>query len=214
MPKRVAKIFTREEQEAITPDDAFTLLKNGNERFVSGYSTHYNYLEQAKALEAGQFPWAVILSCIDSRTASEIVFDLGLGDVFNIRVPGNIITPITLGGIEFAISVAGAKLIAVIGHNSCGAVTNACNNVRYGNITYVVDALEAVLDRVKARHAQHPDYPNMDFIIERVIEENVRYVMSRLTRRSQLIREKVESGDLKIVGGVHDIGSGKVTWLE
>lgn len=208
------KVFTQEEQAAITPDDAFTLLKQGNERFVSGNPCRFDHLIQARELEAGQYPWAVILSCIDSRTASEIVFDLGFGDAFNIRVPGNILTPVTLGGVEFAIEVAGAKLIAVIGHNSCGAVTNACNNVRIGNITYVVDALEPVVDVIKGRYGTQFRANDMDFIIQKVAEENVRYVMSRLPRRSLLIRERVNEGKLKIVGGLHDIGSGQITWVD
>jgi carbonic anhydrase len=214
MQETVIKVFTKDEQDAITPEDAFTLLKQGNERFVSGKSLCFDHLTQARKLEAGQYPWTVILSCIDSRTAPEIVFDLGLGDAFNIRVPGNILSPVTLGGVEFSIEVAGAKLIAVIGHNSCGAVTNACKNVRIGNITYVVDALEPVVDVIKGYYGTQFKEDNMDFIIQKVAEENVRYVMSRLTRRSLLIRERVNEGKLKIVGGLHDIGSGQITWVE
>jgi len=210
MPDRISHTFSQLDQAVITPDQAFELLKQGNQRFVTGQPNIYDHLAQARSLEVAQFPWAVVLSCIDSRTAPEIIFDLGLGDIFNIRVPGNILSPVTLGGIEFAIAVAGVKLIAVIGHNSCGAVINACNHARSGNITYIVDALETVVDNVRRKN---PGGTDSEYIINRVVEENVLHVMNKLPRRSLLIRERIDAGTLKIVGGIHDIGSGRVDWI-
>ncbi|MCW8818664.1 MAG: hypothetical protein OQK52_12405, partial [Ignavibacteriaceae bacterium] len=138
------RTLTKELRDKLTPDAALEVLKKGNERFVNNLKVHRNLLEQINETADGQYPFAVILSCMDSRTSAELIFDQGLGDIFSIRIAGNILNEDILGSLEFATKVAGSKIILVLGHTKCGAIISACNNVRIGHLTKLLDKLGPV----------------------------------------------------------------------
>lgn len=142
--------LTKEQQQAITPEKAIELLKEGNKRFVNNLKLNRNLLQQVNETSQGQFPFAVILSCMDSRTPAELIFDQGLGDVFSIRVAGNILNDDILGSIEFACQVVGVKLIAVVGHTQCGAIKGACDGVKLGNLTNLLNKISPVIQEAKS----------------------------------------------------------------
>src|ERR1700704_3661107 len=139
--------YTKETQKGLTPDRALNILKDGNERFVNNIKTNRNLLQQVNETSAGQFPFAAILSCIDSRTSAELIFDLGLGDILSIRIAGNILNEDILGSMELACKIAGSKLIVVLGHTKCGAIEGACNNIVLGNITALLNKIKPAIDR-------------------------------------------------------------------
>ncbi|MEI8293266.1 MAG: carbonic anhydrase family protein [bacterium] len=199
-------------QRPATPDEAFGRLKAGNERFVSGVGVQRDLLAEAKATSSGQKPFAAIVSCIDSRTSSELVFDQGLGDVFNARLAGNVVDDDVLGSLEFATKVAGAKLIAVVGHSSCGAVVGAIDDVKLGHLTGLLERIRPAVQSSATKDKDNCTSKNPGFVSE-VIERNVRLQMNQLTDRSPILRGLVENGSLKIVGGVHDLQTGKVRFL-
>ena len=209
-PKTV--IQTRESQAALTPKQALGLLKAGNERFVEGRLLNRDFREQARVTSQGQFPYAVILSCQDSRTSSEILFDLNTGDAFSIRIAGNIINEDVLGGMEFGVKLAGAKLIAVIGHNECGAIKGAVDNAQLGNLTTLLSkirpAIEAIPQDVQPRNSKNKTF------VEMVAKENVLLAMRQIRERSPVLREMIDSGQIRVVGGMFDLATGKVTFYE
>lgn len=206
------KTLTKEMQAAITPKQALELLKDGNQRFINNLKINRNLLQQANETSDGQHPFAVILSCIDSRTSAELIFDQGLGDIFSVRIAGNIINEDILGSMEFACKVAGSKIIVVLGHTKCGAVKGACDHVEMGNLTALLTKIRpAVEDETSTKENRNSS--NSDFV-EKVTNLNVQRTVNSIIQRSPILKEMIEKNEIQIVGGVHDITSGEVTFFE
>lgn len=206
------KTLTKELQAAITPDMALNLLKEGNRRFISNLKANRNLLEQANETSDGQHPFAIILSCIDSRTSAELIFDQGLGDIFSVRIAGNIINEDILGSMEFACKVAGAKIIAVLGHSKCGAVKGACDHVEMGNLTALLSKIQpAVYD--EKTELQNRNSNNTIFV-EKVAVINVKRTVHAIIERSPILKEMLQNGEIKLIGGMHEISTGEVTFYE
>ncbi|MFO0872364.1 MAG: carbonic anhydrase family protein [Phycisphaerales bacterium] len=210
-PALVSDTTTQAEQQAMTPDQALAHLKEGNARFVSGKSERRDFPAQVRATSKGQYPFAVVLSCIDSRSAPEIVFDQGLGDLFVPRVAGNYMQADLLGSTEFATKVAGAKLVVVMGHTECGAVKGACDNVQLGNLTTVIDAIRPAVNAVQNVPGAR-DSHNGPFVLA-VTEENVRLNVEKVRTDSPILRDLEKSGQIKVVGAMHNIATGEVVFL-
>lgn len=206
------KTLTKELQEAITPLVALYLLKDGNKRFINNLKVNRNLLQQANETSDGQHPFAVILSCIDSRTSVELIFDQGLGDVFSVRIAGAIVNEDILGSLEFACKVAGAKIIVVLGHSKCGAVKGACDNVQMGSLTGLLSKIQPAVDAEKTVTSNR-NSGNEEFV-EKVDEINVHKMAEAVVERSQILRALIESGECGIVGGNHDISTGEVVFYE
>ncbi len=206
------KTLTKEMQAAITPTMALDLLKQGNLRFVNNLKINRNLLQQANETSDGQHPFAVILSCIDSRTSAELIFDQGLGDVFSIRIAGNVVNEDILGSMEFGCKVAGAKIIVVLGHTKCGAVKGACDHVEMGNLTALLTKIRPAVDDEltvsENRNSSNPDF------VEKVSTINVKRTVRSIIERSPILRDMVKGGQIGIVGGMHDITTGTVHFNE
>ena len=205
------KTLTKETQAAITPSKALELLKEGNKRFVSNLSLNRNFLRQADETSHGQYPFAFILSCIDSRTSSELIFDQGIGDVFNARVAGNIINEDILGSMEYSCKVAGSKLIVVLGHTKCGAIKGACDHVEMGNLTALLSKITPAVDDEKTVK-EHRDSHNYDFV-EKVSAINVKRALKEIPKRSPILKEMIDSKEIGLVGGMYDIKTAVVTFF-
>jgi carbonic anhydrase len=206
------KTLTKEIQNSISPNMALELLKDGNKRFVSNLKINRNLLQQANETSDGQHPFAVILSCIDSRTSAELIFDQGLGDIFSIRIAGNIINDDILGSMEFGCKVAGAKMIVVLGHTNCGAVKGACDNVELGNLSGLIHKIKPAV-ALEVGTIENRTSKNIIFV-ERVAELNVSLSVKNILLNSPIIAEMVKAGDIGIVGGIHDIATGAVKFFE
>ncbi len=206
------KTLTKEMQTATTPAMAIELLKDGNKRFVSNSQAERNLLQQVKETSAGQFPFAVILSCIDSRTSSELIFDLGIGDVFNARIAGNIVNEDILGSMEFACKAAGAKVIAVIGHTKCGAVKGACDDVKLGNLTVLLEKLKPAVD-AENTVTSNRNAANSEFV-EKVASLNVKLTMENIQKKSSVLKEMIEQNEIAIIGGMYDVETGIIDFYE
>ena len=204
------KTLTKEMQANITPSMALDLLKAGNERFVNNLKVNRNLLQQANETSDGQHPFAVILSCIDSRTSAELIFDQGLGDVFSVRIAGNIINEDILGSMEFGCKVAGSKIIVVLGHSKCGAVKGACDHVEMGNLTALLSKIRPAVDDETTitgiRNSSNEEF------VEKVAAINVKRTVKAITERSPILKELIEDGIIRIIGGIHDISTGQVTF--
>ena len=203
---------SKETQEKLTPDEAIQLLKEGNERFVKDMRADRKFSKQVIDTSAGQFPFATILSCMDSRTSAELIFDQGIGDIFSIRVAGNILNDDIIGSMEYGCKVVGTKVILVLGHTKCGAVAGACDNVELGNITALLNKIKPAIEKESSfkdnRTSKNSDYVN------KVTEINVRMVMERVTEESEIIRELEKEGKVRIIGGVYDVESGRVEFFK
>jgi carbonic anhydrase len=206
------KTLTKEMQSLISPSMALELLKDGNKRFVNNLKINRNLLQQANDTSDGQHPFAVILSCIDSRTSAELIFDQGLGDIFSVRIAGNIVNEDILGSMEFGCKVAGAKIIVVLGHTKCGAVKGACDNVELGNLTGLISKIKPAVDQEMST-IENRNSSNGVFV-ENVAELNVGLSVKNILVKSPIIAEMVKNGDIGIVGGVHDIATGEVKFFE
>jgi len=206
------KTLTKEMQSAITPSVALEILKEGNKRFVSNLKINRNLLQQANETSDGQHPFAVILSCIDSRTSAELIFDQGLGDVVSVRIAGNIVNEDILGSMEFGCKVAGAKIIVVLGHTKCGAVKGACDNVALGNLTGLISKIKPAVEQESVT-AENRNSSNGVFV-ENVAELNVSLSVKNILLKSPIIADMVKNGDIGIVGGIHDITTGEVNFFE
>lgn len=202
------KTLTKEMQAAITPSMALGLLKEGNKRFVDNLKLNRNLLQQANETSDGQHPFAVILSCIDSRTSAELIFDQGLGDVFSIRIAGNIINEDILGSMEFGCKVAGSKIIVVLGHTKCGAVKGACDHVEMGNLTALLTKIRPAVDSEQTTK-ENRNSSNSEFV-ENVATINVKRTVKSIMERSTILKEMIETGEIGIVGGTHEISTGAV----
>lgn len=204
------KTLTKEMQAAITPSMALRLLEEGNKRFVNNLKVNRNLLQQANETSDGQHPFAVILSCIDSRTSAELIFDQGLGDVFSIRIAGNIINEDILGSMEFGCKVAGSKIIVVLGHTKCGAIKGACDHVEMGNLTALLSKIQPAVSDEKSI-SENRTSGNAEFV-ENVATINVKRTVKSIMERSTILKEMIDKGQIGIVGGTHDIATGMVTF--
>jgi len=208
---QVAAVMTRDIQASITPAKALTMLKEGNARFVSGNATDYDYIAQIKQTANGQFPFASVLSCLDSRILPEIIFDRGVGDLFVARVAGNFTNDDISGSLEFASRLAGSKLIVVMGHSECGAVKGACDAAQLGLLSSTLASINPAVTAVEGHDPRTSK--NAEFV-QAVSEMNVRLTMKKLRDRSVVLRQMVDSGEIALVGAMYDISSGKVTFFD
>jgi carbonic anhydrase len=204
-------VFTPDRQKSTAPDDAIARLKAGNERFMAGKSVNCDLLAQVKRTASNQSPYAAIVGCIDSRVPPELIFDQHIGDVFCARVAGNIVDTDIIGSLEYATKVAGARAIVILGHNFCRAIKSAVDDVKLGDITALLENFKpalATLDEKDGHRSSH-NYP----LVQKVAEANARLTAASLTKRSPVIKELIDAGQLKIAAAMHDITTGKVTWL-
>jgi carbonic anhydrase len=202
------RTHSKKSQSEVTPDDALLFLQEGNDRFVSNLRANRNLLQQVNETSDGQFPFAVILSCIDSRTSAELIFDQGLGDIFSVRVAGNIVNEDVLGSMEYACKVAGSKLVVVLGHSKCGAVTSACQHVELGNITALLSKIQPAVRQVEAEVGTIDTEEN----VQKVADVNVDVAMSVIRKQSEILATLEKEGEIKIVGGMYDVETGVVTF--
>ncbi len=208
------KAHTRETQATMTPQKALNFLKEGNQRFQSNLKANRNLLQQVNETADGQFPFATILSCIDSRVSAELVFDQGLGDIFSIRIAGNFVNQDILGSMEFACKLAGTKLIVVLGHTSCGAVKGACDHARMGNLTALINKIEPAVYAVdEPSDPKLRNSSNLDFVDE-VAKKNVEMALENIRSQSVILKEMEERGDIKIIGAMYDLSTGSVDFYE
>ncbi len=205
------KTLNKEMQAAITPSMALELLKEGNKRFVNNLKINRNLLQQANETSDGQHPFAVILSCIDSRTSAELIFDQGLGDIFSVRIAGNIINEDILGSMEFGCKVSMAKIIVVLGHTKCGAVRGACDHIEMGNLTVLLTKIRPAVDDEQTVK-ENRNSKNSEFV-EKVALINVKRTMKSIMERSPILKEMVENESIAIIGGIHDITTGVVKFI-
>ncbi len=208
------KAYTKETQAAISPDKAVELLKEGNKRFTNNQKAERNLLEQVDDTKGGQYPFATILSCIDSRVSAELVFDQGVGDIFSARVAGNFVNEDILGSMEFACKLAGTKVVVVLGHTACGAVKGACDHARLGNLTALIKKIEPAVEAVKEPiEADKRNSKNIDFVNE-VSKKNVEMTIENIRSQSEVLKEMEDNGEIKIIGAMYDINDGTVAFYE
>ncbi len=196
-------------QDKLTPKDAFNILADGNKRFTKNVRVQRNLQSQVLETSKGQFPFAVILSCIDSRVPTELIFDQGIGDVFCTRIAGNIINEDILGSMEYSCKVAGAKIIVVMGHTKCGAVTAACKNFELGNITPLLKKIEPAINLVRKSEEEMDEKE-----IEEVSVENVRLSIDRIRKESNILSEMEKNKHIEIIGALYHVSNGKVDFLK
>lgn len=202
-----------ETREMLTPASALQILKDGNERFRANLRANRNLLQQVNETRNGQWPFAAILSCIDSRTSAELIFDQGLGDVFSVRIAGNFLNEDILGSLEFACHVAGAKIVVVLGHSKCGAIAGACDGVELGHLTGLLAKIRPAVVAVPhpvdpiARSSKNPEF------VDAVARENVRRHVAAIPERSEVLRKLLDAGKIDVVGGLYDIETGQVEFL-
>ena len=208
---RVTSVMTGDVQANITPAKALTMRKEGNARFVSGNATDYDYIAQVKQTANGQFPFATVLSCLDSRIPPEIIFDRGIGDLFVARVAGNFTNDDILGSFEFASKLAGSKLIVVVGHTECGAVKGACDAAQIGLLSTTLASINPAVTAVEGYNPRNSTNPEF---VQAVSEMNVRLTMKTLRDRSVVLRQMIESGEIALVGAMYDVSTGAVTFFE
>ena len=203
---------TKESQAAVDPNMALQLLKDGNQRFLNKATISRAFDKQIEMTTTGQYPFAAVVSCIDSRIPTEIVFDQGIGDIFNARVAGNFVNEDILGSLEFACKLAGSKLIVIMGHTSCGAVKGACDHAKLGNLTAMLDNIMPALDKVPTPDGVDRSSKNLDFV-NKVAVENVHLTIARLKKDSPVLNDMVDMGEIQVVGAMYDVASGAVTFL-
>lgn len=206
------KTLTKEMQTNLTPERGVQLLKEGNKRFVNNLKFNRNLLQQVNDTSDGQHPFAFILSCIDSRTSAELIFDQGLGDIFSCRIAGNILNKDILGSMEFACKVAGSKVVVVLGHTKCGAVKGACDDVKMGNLTVLLEKLKPAV-AAETSEKENRTAGNSTFV-EKVAQLNVHMTMQEIPKRSQVIAEMLDKGEIAIIGGMYDVETGAVDFYE
>jgi carbonic anhydrase len=208
------KAHTKETQATMTPQKSLQYLKEGNQRFQNNLKANRNLLEQVNDTCDGQFPFATILSCIDSRVSAELVFDQGLGDIFSVRIAGNFVNEDILGSMEFASKLAGTKLIVVLGHTGCGAVKGACDNVQLGNLTTMLSKIKPAVNAVvEPSDDSLRNSKNIEFV-DAVSKKNVELAIDRIHAESPILSEMEKKGEIMIIGGMYDINTGEVTFFE
>jgi len=206
------RTLTKALRDAIMPSKAIELLKEGNRRFVDNLKMNRNLLQQVNETSDGQHPFAVILSCIDSRTSAELIFDQGLGDVFSVRIAGNIQNEDILGSMEFACKVAGAKIVVVLGHTKCGAIKGACDHVKMGNLSTLLKKVKPAMDAEKTVTSNR-NAGNSEFV-EKVASLNVRITKKQILQHSPILKEMIEKGEIALIGGMYDVETGKVDFFD
>jgi carbonic anhydrase len=207
------KAHTKQTQSAISPNQSIEILKEGNQRFVASKMANRDLLDQVNDTASGQYPFATILSCIDSRVSAELIFDQGVGDIFSARVAGNIVNEDLLGSIEFACKLAGTKVLVILGHTACGAVKGACDDAKLGNLTILLDKIKPAVNAVsEPADASLRNSSNIDFVNE-VAVKNVQMTIENTRTMSPVLKEMEDKGEIKIVGAMYDIHNGKVTFL-
>jgi len=208
------KAHTRETQSKISPQKALKFLKEGNLRFQNNLKANRDLIEQVNDTSDGQFPFATILSCIDSRVSAELVFDQGLGDIFSVRIAGNFVNEDILGSMEFACKLAGTRLIVVLGHTSCGAVKGACDNAKMGNLTKLLEKITPAVNAVtEPKDTSLRNSKNLEFV-DTVSEKNVLLTIERVHNESPILTEMEKNGEIKIVGAMYDVNTGNVNFIE
>ncbi len=205
------KTQTKEMQSATSPEMAIEMLKKGNSRFVENKLASRDLLGQVKETSKGQFPFAAVLSCIDSRVPAEVVFDQGIGDIFSIRIAGNFINEDILGSIEFACKAAGSKLIVILGHSACGAVKGACDHVELGNLTGLLNKIQPAIDAVE--EGGDRSSANTGFV-QKVADKNVEIALQQLKEKSAVLKEMLDKGEIGLVGAMYSVETGQVTFME
>jgi carbonic anhydrase len=204
------RTHNKETQLNLTPQKAFEILKDGNERFVSNLRYNRNLLQQVNETSGGQFPFAIVLSCIDSRTSAELIFDQGLGDIFSVRIAGNVLNDDILGSMEFACNVAGSKLIMVLGHSKCGAVKGACSHVEMGHLTGLLEKIHPAVKKIEASSLQL----SFDEKVEEVACENVKIQMEEILERSSILRNLFKEGKIGLASGMYNVETGEVEFFD
>ncbi|MCK7589326.1 carbonic anhydrase family protein [Subsaxibacter sp. CAU 1640] len=208
------KAHTKETQATMTPQKSLQFLKEGNLRFQNNLKANRNLLEQVNDTSEGQFPFATILSCIDSRVSAELVFDQGLGDIFSVRIAGNFINEDILGSMEFACKLAGTKLIVVLGHTSCGAVKGACDDAKMGNLTGMLSKIKPAVEGVtEPKDANLRNSKNLEFV-DNVAKVNVSLAIENIRKQSPILKEMEDKNEIDIVGAMYDINTGAVDFFE
>jgi len=208
------KAHTKETQATMTPEKALNFLREGNVRFQNNLKANRNLLEQVNDTSDGQFPFATILSCIDSRVSAELVFDQGLGDIFSVRIAGNFVNEDILGSMEFGCKLAGTKLIVVLGHTACGAVKGACDDAKLGNLTNMLAKIKPAVEAVKEpQDASKRNSSNSEFV-DNVSAKNVQLTIDRIIKESDVLAEMQSNGEIKIIGAMYDINTGAVNFYE
>jgi len=206
------RTFNKELQQSLTPEQALDILKEGNARFINNLKINRNLLQQVNETRDGQWPFAVVLSCIDSRTSAELVFDQGLGDIFSIRIAGNVINDDIIGSMEFGCKVAGAKIIVVLGHTKCGAIKGACDRVKLGKLSGLLSKIEPAIAAetitTNNRTSSNPEF------VENVATLNVQQNVNVILEKSSIIKDMVEKKEIIIVGAMYDVAIGKVEFYE
>jgi len=205
--KKINRIISKQEQNLMTPESVLENLLNGNKRFVENKFEERDYNSQKNNATGGQYPKAIILSCVDSRVPVETVFDQGIGDIFVSRVAGNFVNTDILGSMEYACKVAGSKLVFVLGHEKCGAVSSACDNVELGNITSMLRNIKPAIKETQTtgeRSSKNAEY------VQAVVEKNVQLNIERIREESPILRDLEDLGEIKIVGGVYSLESGEI----
>ena len=205
------RTHTKESQKNLTPRVALEYLVDGNNRFVNNLRYNRNLLQQVNETSEGQYPFAIILSCIDSRTSSELIFDQGLGDIFSVRVAGNVLNGDILGSMEFACQVAGSKLIMVLGHTKCGAVKGACSHVEMGHLTSLLEKVQPSVEKVQSQGGADLSFDDM---VEEVSRENVLHHMEEILHQSSVLRKMFKESKIGVVGAMYSVDSGEVEILK
>ncbi|MGB0479896.1 MAG: carbonic anhydrase family protein [Flavobacteriaceae bacterium] len=201
---------TKDTQDKMTPQLAKNTLVEGNTRFIQGQQAGRDLMNQVKQTSTGQYPFATVLSCIDSRVSSELIFDQGIGDIFSVRIAGNFVNEDILGSMEFACKLAGTKLVVVLGHTACGAVKGACDHARLGNLTALINKIEPAVEAVtEPTDESQRNSSNIDFVNE-VAKKNVYMTIDNIRESSQVLKEMEDAGEIEIVGGMYDIKTGEV----
>tara|TARA_B100000242_G_C42904440_1_gene419412 strand:+ start:143 stop:784 length:642 start_codon:yes stop_codon:yes gene_type:complete len=198
----------KESQINISPTEVINILKEGNKRFINGNETKKDFSAEVKGTSSGQYPLACILGCIDSRVPAEIIFDQGIGDIFNVRIAGNFVNTDILGSMEFACKVAGSKVILVLGHSQCGAVKGACDGVKLGNLTSMLSNFDQVINSNQysdgERNSQNGEYVHL------IAESNVKNTIEKIRTESPVLKEMEDNGEIKIIGGMYYVSNGTV----
>lgn len=208
------KAHTKETQATMTPQKSLDFLKEGNIRFQKNLKANRNLLEQVNDTSEGQFPFATILSCIDSRVSAELIFDQGLGDIFSIRIAGNFVNSDILGSMEFGCKLAGTKLIVVLGHTSCGAIKGACDDAKLGNLTGMLAKIKPAVNAVsEPQNKSLRNSSNIEFV-DNVSTKNVELTINNIMKESSVLAEMQNKGEIKIVGAMYDINTGKVLFYD
>ena len=206
------KAHTKETQATLTPEKALVLLKEGNLRFQNNSKANRDLLAQVNDTSSGQYPFATILSCIDSRVSAELVFDQGVGDIFSIRIAGNFVNEGILGSMEFACKLAGTKVLVVLGHTSCGAIKGACDDAKLGNLTALISKIKPAVKAVTTPEEPHlRNSSNLDFV-NSVAKKNISMTLDNIRDQSSVLRDMEVEGSIKIVGAMYDINTGLITF--